>query len=64
MEGIFRHDMSVLIIAFNVTMSFRMMATMATLKGFPSARSFLMEGAKWLALCLNDAERGHGEDAP
>jgi hypothetical protein len=39
-EWISLHDMSVLIIAFNVTMSFRMMATMATLKGFPLARSF------------------------
>jgi hypothetical protein len=34
------HEMSVLIIAFNLTMSFRMIATMATLKGFPLARGF------------------------
>jgi len=39
-EWISLHDMSVLIIAFNVTMSLRMMATTATLKGFPLARSF------------------------
>jgi hypothetical protein len=32
--------MSVLIMAFDVTMSFRMMATMAALKGFPVGASF------------------------
>jgi len=40
LEWISLHEMSDLIIAFNVTMSFRMMATMATLKGFPLARGF------------------------
>jgi hypothetical protein len=46
LEWISLHEMSDLIIAFNVTMSFRMMATMATLKGFPLGKLLQITGRR------------------
>jgi hypothetical protein len=46
LEWISLHEMSDLIIAFNVTMSFRMMATVATLKGFPLGKLLQIMGRR------------------
>jgi len=62
-EWISLHDMPALIIAFNATMSFCMDGNDRDLEGFSVGAQPLIEGAKWLALCLDDAERGHVEDA-